>query len=49
MDTDIGDRENTGRHLHPATKVCARDQTARPTDQHPSVSKQSDRVREASI
>ena len=26
MDTGIGDRENTGRHLHPATKVYARDQ-----------------------
>ena len=24
MDTGIGDRENTGRHLHPATKVCIR-------------------------
>ena len=37
MDTGIGDRENTGRHLHPATKVRARDQTARPTDQHQQV------------
>ena len=49
MDTGKGDRENTGWHLHPATKVCVRDQTARPTDQHPSVSKQLARVREASI
>ena len=24
MDTGIGDRENTGWHLHPATNVCAR-------------------------
>ena len=49
MDTGIGVRENTGRHLHPATKVRARDQTARPPNQHPSVSKQLVRVREASI
>ena len=49
MDTGIRDRENTGQHLHPATKVCARDQTARPPDQHPSVSKQLARVKEASI
>ena len=49
MDTGIGDRENTGQHLHPATKVCARNQTARPPDQHPSISKQLARVREASI
>ena len=48
MDTGIGDRENTGRHLHPA-KVCVRDQMARPTGQHQSVLKQSARVREASI
>ena len=26
MDTGIGDKENTGRHLQPATKVCARGQ-----------------------
>ena len=49
MDTGIGDRENTGRHLHPATKVCFTDQMARPPDQHQSVSKQLARVREASI
>ena len=24
MGTGIGDRENTGRHLHPATKICTR-------------------------
>ena len=40
MDTGIVDRENTGRHLHPATKVCVRDQMARPTGQHQSVLKQ---------
>ena len=49
MDTGIGDRENTGQRLRPATKVCVRDQMTRPPDQHQSVSKQSARVREASI
>ena len=49
MDTGKGDRENTGQHLYLATKVCARDQTARPPDKHQSVSKQLARVREASI
>ena len=49
MDTGKGDKENTGQPLHLTTKVCARDQTARPPDQHPSVSKQLARVREASI
>ena len=49
MDTGIGDRENTGQRLYPATKVCVTDQMARPPDQHQSVSKQSARVREASI
>ena len=39
MDTGIGDRENAGWHLHQATKVCVRDQMARPPDQHQSVSK----------
>ena len=49
MDTGKGDRENTGQRLHPATKVCVTDQMARPPDQHQIVSKQSARVREASI
>ena len=34
MDTGIGDRENTGRHLNPATKVCTKrsdGKTIRPT------------------
>ena len=37
MDTGIGDRENTGQHLHLTTKVCVRDQMARPPDQHQQV------------
>ena len=41
MDTGIGDRGNTGRHLHQATKVRTRDQMARPTDQHQSAISQS--------
>ena len=41
MDTGIGDRENTGQHQHPATKVCVRDQMAGPTDQHQSPISQS--------
>ena len=31
MDTGIGDRENTGWHLQPATKVCTRRSDGRTT------------------